>query len=139
MIRFANKTDVESINKLGLLVNDNFIKTYRIDDYLDNSNYIILINEDDIVNGILIAYKNIDYYELEVIVVDSNYRNKGIAKKMLSKLLNDYVKDNEILLEVAVTNNAAINLYLNSGFEVINTRKKYYNGIDAYVMKRVVK
>ena len=115
------------------------MKTYSIDDYLANSNYIILINEDDIVNGILIAYKNIDYYELEVIVVDSNYRNKGIAKKMLSKLLNDYVKDNEILLEVAVTNNAAINLYLNSGFEVINTRKKYYNGIDAYVMKRVVK
>ena len=139
MIRFANKTDVESINKLGLLVNDNFIKTYSIDDYLANSNYIILINEDDIVNGILIAYKNIDYYELEVIVVDSNYRNKGIAKKMLSKLLNDYVKDNEILLEVAVNNKPAINLYLKMGFEVINTRKKYYNGIDAYVMKRVVK
>lgn len=139
MIRLANKTDVESINKLGLLVNDNFINTYRIYDYLDNSNYIILVNEDELVNGSLIVYKNIDYYELEIIVVDPNYRNKGIAKRMLSKLLNDYVKNDEILLEVAVNNKPAINLYSKMGLEVINTRKKYYNGCDAYVMKRVVK
>lgn len=139
MIRFAKVSEFEDINRLGIIFENNFLNTYNIKDYLNNPNYIILINEDDIINGLLIVYKNIDYYELEAIVVDPNYRNKGIGNSLINYFIDNYVRFEDILLEVAVNNDSAINLYKKNGFEIINIRKKYYKGIDAYVMKRVVK
>ena len=44
-----------------------------------------------------------------------------------------------VFLEVKTTNFAAINLYLNFGFEEINRKKMYYSdGQDAIVMSRIV-
>lgn len=139
MIRFAIKKDIPDINRLGIILNKNFIKTYDIDNYLSNDNYLIVVNEDEIINGLLIAYKNLDYWELEVIVVDPNYRRQGIANRLLSELIKKYSQGKDILLEVADNNEPAIELYLKNNFQKINIRNKYYNGIDAYVMKRVVK
>ena len=40
-----------------------------------------------------------------------------------------------ITLEVRVSNKVAINLYKSCGFNVVATRKRYYeNGEDAYLM-----
>ena len=139
MIRFATKKDIPDINKLGLILNKNFIKTYDIDNYLSNDNYLIVVNDDKIINGLLITYKNLDYWELEVIVVAPNYRRQGIASNLLSKLITDYAKGKDILLEVSVDNVPACDLYKKNKFEVINIRKNYYDKTDAYVMKRVVK
>ena len=139
MIRFATKKDIPDINKLGLILNKNFIKTYDIDNYLSNDNYLIVVNDDKIINGLLITYKNLDYWELEVIVVAPNYRRQGIARNLLSKLITDYAKGKDILLEVSVDNVPACDLYKKNKFEVINIRKNYYDKTDAYVMKRVVK
>jgi len=139
MIRVAGIKDLDSINYLGNLFNDNFIKTYNINEYLNNNNYIILVNEDEIINGLMIVYKNIDYYELEAIITDPLYRNKKIATNLLNYLINNYLKTNDIiLLEVAENNINAISLYKKFNFDVINIRKKYYKSIDAYIMKRVI-
>lgn len=139
MIRVANINDLESINNLGCLFNNSFAKVYDIKKYIGNVNYIILVNEDENINGLLIAYNNIDYLEIEGIAVAVNMRNKGIANNLLKYLINNYATNKkEILLEVAVDNIYAIKLYEKNNFEIINVRKKYYNGKDAYVMKRVV-
>lgn len=139
MIRFAEVNEIEDINRLGVVFESNFLKTYHIKDYLNNPNYIILVNEDDIINGLLIVYKNIDYFELEAIVVDPDYRKRGIGNSLINFFVDNYVNLEDIFLEVAVNNINAINLYKKNGFEIINIRKKYYKDIDAYVMKRVVK
>ena len=39
MIRFAIKKDIPDINRLGLILNKNFTKTYDIDNYLRNDRY----------------------------------------------------------------------------------------------------
>ena len=39
-----------------------------------------------------------------------------------------------ITLEVAVNNEPAISLYKKFGFEIISTRKNYYDNVDAYLM-----
>lgn len=137
MIRKATPEDINIINILGSKFKDNFSTTYDINNYLENDNYIILLNEDIVINAFMIIYKNIDYYELEAIYVSDDSRNKGIASSILSYFFNTF-KPNEILLEVAVNNISALNLYKKFGFEIINVRKKYYNGIDAYVMKKVM-
>ena len=139
MIRNANKNDITRINELGSLFNKNFNNTYNLNKYLDDKKHIILLNEDEIINGLLIVYDNIDYLEIEGIVVDPLYRRQNIANNLLNYLINSYSNNKkDILLEVAINNDGAIKLYKKNNFEIINIRKKYYNGIDAYVMKRAV-
>lgn len=139
MIRKATEKDIVEIIKLGSILNTNFSKTYDISQYLKDEKYIILLNEDDGINAFIIVYKNIDYFELEAIVVNINFRKKGIASRLIKFFEEKYTKKGDsILLEVAVNNEAAVSLYKKIGFEIINIRKKYYDQIDAYVMKKVI-
>lgn len=137
MIRKALEKDINKINKLGLDINPNFLTTYNLKDYINNDNYIVLV--DDFVDSFLIVSKNVDSFELEMIVVDENYRKLGYGSNLIDYFLRNYVKIGDaIFLEVATTNIAAINFYQKYYFEIINTRKNYYNGTDAYVMKKVI-
>jgi len=141
MIRNALKEDLEKINELGLQFHSNFKHTYNIESYLRNENYVILVNENSYHNitAFMIVYKNIDYYELEAIIVERSSRKMGIANNLMNYFFNNITKENDtLLLEVAVDNHAAINLYKKFNFKIINIRKKYYNNIDAYVMKKVI-
>lgn len=140
MISKATLEDKESIIKLGKTFIDNFSNTYNIEEYLNNNNYIILINkENKLLKGFLIIYKNIDYYELELIIVDKEYRKQGIATSLLEHFFNTFCTSNDIVfLEVSCENETAINLYTKFNFITINKRKKYYGNIDAYVMKKVI-
>lgn len=141
MITEAKKEDIIFIKKLGLEDFENFDKTYNIEEYIKNDNYVILVHKDsNKINGFMIVYKNIDYYELEMIIVSSNCRREGIGTQLLNYFIKVYCqKDSSILLEVSVENNRAINLYKKFNFKTINIRKKYYGNIDAYVMKKVIK
>lgn len=139
MIRKATEKDIVEIIKLGSILNTNFSKTYDISQYLKDEKYIILLNEDDGINAFIIVFKNIDYFELEAIVVNIDFRKKGIASRLINFFEEKYTKKGDsILLEVAVNNEAAVSLYKKIGFEIINIRKKYYDQIDAYVMKKVI-
>lgn len=138
MIREGKLEDLTKINELGMKLISNFITTYNIKDYLTNDKYIILVSDVDNINAFLIVLKNIDTYEIEAIYVDNDSRRQGIATKLLFYLEDHYLNKNDtILLEVAVNNENAINLYKKLGFNIINTRHKYYKDIDAYVMKKV--
>lgn len=136
MIRLAQIFDIEKINKLGISYNSDFLNTYNLKSYLNNNNYIILVEEN--IKGFLIIYNNLDYYELEMIIVDKQYRKNHIATGLLNYFFDNYEKK-DVLLEVATNNIIAINLYKKYDFEIINIRKKYYGNIDAYIMRKVVK
>lgn len=139
MIRFALEKDINDIYELGRILNSNFKRTYNLNSYIKNSNYVILVNEDDKINAFLIMYKNLDYYELEAIVVDSTARCKNIATNLLRFFINNFTQTGEvILLEVAVNNENALKLYKKFDFKIVNTRKNYYDKVDAYVLKKVI-
>ncbi len=138
MIRNACKDDFTKIIKLGSYLNNNFANTYDLNRYINDSKYIILVYEDIIIKGFIIILKNIDAYEIEAIAVDEKYRRNGIGKSLLDYFFEHFLKkDDTILLEVSEDNMEAIKLYQKCGFEIISTRKKYYNGIDALIMKKV--
>lgn len=139
MIVNAKKEDIKLINELGKILYPNFEKIFNLNEYISNENYIILLNKEDSINAFLIIYKNIDFYELETIIVSENARNKGIATNLLEYFIDNYTKSgDEIFLEVSCKNENAINLYQKFQFEKINVRKKYYKDADAYVMKKVI-
>lgn len=136
MISNATNNELSAINKLGSVLYDNFINIYHVKNYISNDCYQVLTYNDDITKGFLIAYNNIDYIELLVIVVDPNYRRMNIGFKLMNYLIDN--SDKDILLEVASTNDSAIRLYEKCGFKKIGIREKYYkNSDDAYIMKLV--
>lgn len=139
MIRKASSRDLKKINNLGIQLFDNFESTYNINNYLGNNNYIILINEESVINGLLIVYKNIDYYELELIVVDYSFRKKGIGQSLMNNFFANYCsKGDRVILEVKSTNYNAISFYKKNGFKVSGIRKKYYKNDDAVIMEVLV-
>ena len=114
----------------------NNIKEFNIE-YLKKENpflknYVFLNNNEPIG---LISYSLIyDRIELEYIWVSFEHRKKGIASKLMDKMLEE--NSNNITLEVRTTNEKAINLYKKYNFKIVSTRKNYYGNEDAYLMIR---
>lgn len=81
-----------------------------------------------------------DEINIVSIAVDKEYRNLGLATKLIQKveeLANE--KKMNISLEVAVDNITAYLLYEKLGFEKRRIRKKYYsNGADCIEMVKVI-
>ncbi len=98
---------------------------------------IVAIDNDEIL-GFITYSKNIDFAEINDILVAPAFRRQGLAKQLLNRielLLKD--KTQKIFLEVRESNFPAINLYKSAGFKQISVRKKYYSdGENALVMQK---
>lgn len=138
MIRLAKEGDVKKINELGELVDIDFKKLFNIKEELKDDNSKIYVYEDkNQVLGFLHISRLYETVDIINVVVDENYRHKGIASNLLDYMITDMDSNiKKIILEVNVNNKAAFNLYKKFGFKVINTRYKYYQGEDAYLMVR---
>ena len=139
MINKIDIKDIDSFYELGKELNNNFNTLYKLDD-LVNSKYDFIYGyyiDNNLVGFIHInkLYENIDIVN---IIVNKNYRDKGIGTKLLNYIVDNYKDINSIMLEVRESNNAAIEFYKKNNFKVINVRKKYYGNEDALIMKRDV-
>ena len=122
------------VNKEKLsLLKDSFINEEYITNEFSNNPFakVLIYKENSKIVGYL-YYSNIyDRIELNQIEVLKNYRNKGIASKLIEELLK---KEKDISLEVKKTNTIAINLYKKYAFREVALRTKYYDGIDGIIM-----
>lgn len=121
------------------------IKEYNDIEYLNTlSSYNITINpfnkilvymDGNTILGFIDYSKMYENMEINYIFVIEQYRNKGIASKLLEYIIdnNDF---SNITLEVNINNINAIKLYEKYNFKTVSIRKGYYNGIDAYLMER---
>ncbi len=105
--------------------------------------YVLSINEE--IVGFITGKKSRDICDIYMIIVDIKYRRQGFANLLLSKTITALsdLKITEFFLEVAETNNQAINLYQKNGFIAVNRRIGYYKisneNIDAIVYRLVNK
>lgn len=139
MISKLDIKDIESFNRIGLLVNNDFVNLFKLE-YIIDSKYEDVYGyyiENELV-GFIHALKTFECLEIINVVVDTKYRNKGIATKLINYLNECYLDIEYILLEVNEKNSNAINLYNKLGFNVINIRKKYYGNDDALIMRKEV-
>lgn len=78
---------------------------------------------------------------IEYVAVDSNFRNKGVASKLISHIITN-TNCNEFILEVADTNVAAVNLYKKIGFvEFLSIPHKHskQSGINNMLYMKYIK
>ena len=81
-----------------------------------------------------------DRMEINNIMVDSNYRNKGIGSKLMSYLISEAISNRvvNITLEVRVSNEIARFMYKKFGFNEVALRKFYYGNEDGILMEKQV-
>ena len=138
MIAEAKINDLNEIYKMGEKLHQNYRKTNKLEDLL-NTNYfkILIYKENDIIKGFLSFSVTEDIIDIYDIYVKEEYRQSHIASILLDYMISNSKINQKIMLEVEVDNIKAINLYQKFNFNIINTRKKYYHGKDAYIMERV--
>lgn len=91
--------------------------------------------------GVITVTSGLDDADIEGVVTASAHRGKGVAKTLLTAVIDLLKADKKerILLEVREGNVPAINLYKSAGFKEISIRKKYYaDGENALVMEKVI-
>lgn len=136
MIRECNIDDIASINKLGILANENFTNVYNIREILDKDyEFIYVYEEDNNVLGFIQIEKHFEVLDLINIAVSEDTRRKGIASKLIEYII-DNVEHERFLLEVNSNNTSAIKLYQKFNFKEINIRKNYYSNGEAIIMER---
>lgn len=95
---------------------------------------IVIFNNNKIL-GFVIYSEIYEICEIIDVFVKEKYRKNGYASKMLSEVIEKN-KNRSITLEVNSTNVPALELYNKLGFEKVAIRKGYYNGVDAYLMRK---
>lgn len=111
-------------------------KPWTADDFADlkKSGCEIIASQ----NGFIVWRTVADEAEIISIGVAPDTRRAGIAAAMLGIMENELKKNGikSIFLEVAEDNLPARQLYKNNGYNEIGIRPKYYDGIDAIMMKK---
>lgn len=139
MINKIEIKDFDRFNELGLIVNKNFVNVYDLNKLLE-SEYDFIYGY--YINNILVGFIHINklYENMDIvnIVVDPDYRRRGIASSLLNYVISLFSDVSSIILEVNENNYSAIKLYEKQQFKVINKRLNYYGNDSALIMKRDV-
>lgn len=115
------------------ILNLNKFTDYNIT--LNAFSHILIYEENNEIVAFLDYSKMYEKLEINYIFVKNDYRRKNIAYKLIDYMIKNNDFEN-ITLEVNVNNIGAIKLYEKHNFKILSIRKKYYNGIDAYLMER---
>lgn len=136
-----NISDLDEIKDILVSNFDDFWTYSILKDELNSSSshYIVAKLNNEIVGfgGIKVV---LDSADIMNIVVKKNFRNLGIGTSILNEIIALCLSLNlsSITLEVRKDNEYAISLYKNFGFETLGVRKKYYNGIDGFIMEKKI-
>ena len=148
MIKIVKK-DEKYFSDYVRLQNECFIHPYTLknmdDEYHNNpfSNFLFALYGDEVVGYIdyLLTFNSATIMQ---ICVDQKYRRKHIASLLLEEMENSFPKEGEnrvdfVTLEVRKSNIAAQELYKKFNYELVTTKRNYYeDGEDALYMVKGV-
>ena len=89
--------------------------------------------------GVCVFHKIYDEAEIRYLAVHPSYKRKGLGKRLLNKIFEEFKNDKikRVFLEVSIQNKQALSFYDYFGFETICVRKKYYkDGSDALLKEK---
>ena len=140
VIEKMNLTDLEQIKDILITDFDDFWNYSVLKNELNskNSTYFVVKNENDKILGFAGIKIILDEAEIMNIVTKKDYRNQGIGKVLLDKIIVEAKNKNirKVNLEVNESNKIAIHLYEEFGFIKNGERKNYYNSQNAILMSK---
>jgi ribosomal-protein-alanine N-acetyltransferase len=94
---------------------------------------------DERMVGVLVLWIIVDEAHIATLATHPDFRQQGVAKKMLFEALNSAYDEGarSAFLEVRAGNQAAQEMYRKFGFDVVGRRERYYkdNHEDAVLMQ----
>lgn len=141
-IRAWEKADIEGITQIEARCFQDAWKKEAFEDILKYPiHHSFLLEEGGQVCGYACLLVLFEDAEVENIAVDLPYRGKGYARALMDAM-HERAKTlgaKRCLLEVRVSNAAAISLYEKYGYIRYGVRKRYYaDGEDAFVMQKIL-
>ena len=98
----------------------------------DNIFFKSLVYYNNGIKGIVVYDLLYDRIEIEYIIVDAEYRKRGIGTLLLNEIEQKGIKN--ITLEVRESNKEAIEFYKKNGYRIETIRKNYYGSENGYLM-----
>jgi ribosomal-protein-alanine N-acetyltransferase len=100
------------------------------------SGICLAATEGDELLGYLVCSRYDQVWHLMNVAVSPERRRAGVARRLISKLVEESGGELPFTLEVRVSNHAAIAMYERLGFRSAGVRPRYYqdNGEDALIM-----
>ncbi len=129
---------IQDERKYDTTIDEKFVvKDYFIN-MTNNQNILLLYKNENKPIGYIFAKKIDDKYLIDGLYIDINFRNKGIAKKLIKVIIKEIYSlgDYEIFINVLKENKVAVNLYKNIGFIVEQEDElKFYMCYNKYKLE----
>lgn len=129
---------IQDERKYDTTIDEKFVvKDYFIN-MINNQNILLLYKNESKPIGYIFAKKIDDKYLIDGLYIDINFRNKGIATKLIKVIIKEIYSlgDYEIFINVLKENKVAVNLYKNIGFIVEQEDElKFYMCYNKYKLE----
>lgn len=129
---------IQDERKYDNTIDEKFVvKDYFIN-MINNQNILLLYKKENKPIGYIFAKKIDDKYLIDGLYVDFNFRNKGIATKLIKEIIREIylLGDYKIFINVLKNNKVAVNLYKNIGFMVEQEDElKFYMCYNKYKLE----
>ena len=120
---------IQDERKYDNTIDENFVVSNYFINMIKGQNIILLYKKENKPIGYIFAKKIDDKYLIDGLYVDINFRNKGIATKLIKEIIREIylLGDYEIFINVLKKNKVAVNLYNKLGFNTKEeTDSRYY-------------
>ena len=129
---------IQDERKYDTTIDEKFVvKDYFIN-MINNQNILLLYKNENKPIGYIFAKKIDDKYLIDGLYIDINFRNEGIATKLIKVIIKEIYSlgDYEIFINVLKENKVAVNLYKNIGFIVEQEDElKFYMCYNKYKLE----
>ncbi len=129
---------IQDERKYDNTIDEKFVvKDYFIN-MINNQNILLLYKKENKPIGYIFAKKIDDKYLIDGLYVDFNFRNKGIATKLIKEIIREIylLGDYKIFINVLKKNKVAVSLYKNIGFMVEQEDElKFYMCYNKYKLE----
>lgn len=111
---------IQDERKFDNTIDENFVVSNYFINMLNGQNILLLYKKENTPIGYIFAKKINDKYLIDGLYIDINFRNNGIATKLIKEIIREIYLfgDYEIFINVLKKNKVAVNLYKNNGFIV---------------------
>ena len=141
VIRYMTVADISAVAIIEKATFSQPWSEKSFEDAINRADTLFLVAlEDDVVCGYIGAYISFGEAEITNVCTAVNYRGRGVGSALVETFFANACEKEvkKIILEVRVSNEPAIALYKNQGFETIGVRPRFYSfpTEDALLMEK---